>query len=90
MENVISIGMRYGFSTFSQELNSFKNLYKQILILEKNLYPSTEKYSLSASWIEVVAGIKGFNNVFMGFSLRLNQLVTNKKQTTLTTYTQGV
>jgi hypothetical protein len=24
MENVISIGMRYGFSTFSQELNSFK------------------------------------------------------------------
>jgi hypothetical protein len=23
MENVISIGMRYGFSTFSQELNSF-------------------------------------------------------------------
>jgi hypothetical protein len=50
----------------------------RILILRKP-YPSTEKYSgLSASWIEV-AGISQGNNVFMGFSLRLNQLVTNKK-----------
>lgn len=82
MENVISIGMRYGFSSFSQELNSFKIYNSNPYFGEKPFYPSTEKYSgLSASWIEVVAGIKAkvFNNVFMGFSLRLNQLVTNKK-----------
>jgi hypothetical protein len=24
MENIISIGLRYGFSTFNQELNSYK------------------------------------------------------------------
>lgn len=82
MENVISIGLRYGFSTFSQDLNSFKIYNSNPYFGEKPFYPSTEKYSgLSASWIEVVAGIKAkiFNNVFMGFSLRLNQLVTNKK-----------
>ncbi len=82
MENVISIGMRYGFSTFSQDLNSFKIYNANPYFGEKPAYPSTERYSgLSASWIEVVAGIKAkvFNNVFMGFSLRLNQLVTNKK-----------
>jgi hypothetical protein len=82
MENVISIGLRYGFSTFSQDLNSFKIYNQNPYFGEKPSYPSTESYSgLSASWIEVVAGIKAkvFNNVFMGFSLRLNQLVTNKK-----------
>lgn len=82
MENVISIGLRYGFSTFSQDLNSFKIYNSNPYFGEKPAYPSTQTYSgLSASWIEVVAGIKAkvFNNVFMGFSLRLNQLVTNKK-----------
>jgi hypothetical protein len=80
MENVISIGMRYGFSTFSQELNSFK-IYNANPYFGENLLSFYRKYSgLSASWIEVVAGkAKVFNNVFMGFSLRLNQLVTNKK-----------
>jgi hypothetical protein len=72
--------------TFSQELNSFK-IYNANPYFEKNLLSFSTEYSgLSASWIEVV-GIKAFNNVFMGFSLRLNQLVTNKSQTTLTTYT---
>lgn len=82
MENIISIGLRYGFSSFSQQLNSFKIYNANPYFGEKPSYPSTANYSgLSASWIEVVAGIKAkvFDNVFMGFSLRLNQLVTNKK-----------
>ena len=35
---------------------------------------------LTATWVEVVAGVKAkvFNNVFVGFSLRLNRLITNK------------
>jgi hypothetical protein len=41
MENVISIGMRYGFSTFSQELNSFK-IYNANPYFGENFYPSTE------------------------------------------------
>ena len=36
---------------------------------------------LSASWLEFVAGVKAevFNNVFVGFSLRLNRVLTNKR-----------
>ncbi len=43
---------------------------------------SGKEYSgLTASWIEVVGGVKAelFDNLFLGFSTRLNYLVSNKK-----------
>ncbi|MGL2965767.1 DUF6048 family protein [Flavobacterium sp. XGLA_31] len=82
MENMITLGLRYGVSSFSQTLNSFQ-LY--------NPYPyfgstpeisSGTKYSgLSAQWIEVVTGVKVkvINNIFVGFSFRMNRLVSQKK-----------
>lgn len=82
MENIISIGMRAGFSSFSQQLNSYKIYNPNPYWGENPPILSGKNYSgLSASWIEVVAGIKAkvFNNVFMGFSLRLNRLITNKQ-----------
>lgn len=82
MENIISIGMRYGFSTFNQELNSYRIYNANPYFGEVPEITSGKKFNgLSASWIEVVAGIKAkvFDNVFMGFSLRLNRLVTNKE-----------
>lgn len=82
MENIISIGLRYGFSTFSQQLNSYKIYNANPYFGEVPTIVSGEKFNgLTASWIEVVAGIKAkvFNNVFMGFSLRLNRLVSNEK-----------
>ncbi len=82
MENIISIGMRYGFSTFNQELNSYRIYNANPYFGEVPEVSSGRKFDgLSASWIEVVAGIKAkvFDNIFMGFSLRLNGLVTNKE-----------
>ncbi|MFT5714992.1 MAG: hypothetical protein ACI9WT_001562 [Flavobacterium sp.] len=82
MENIISIGLRYGFSTFNQELNSYKIYNANPYFGEVPAIASGEQFNgLTASWIEVVAGIKAkvFDNVFMGFSLRLNRLVSNKK-----------
>lgn len=81
MENIISIGMRAGFSSFSQELNSYKIYNPNPYWGEVPAVIAGKKYnSLSATWIEVVAGVKAkvFNNVFVGFSLRLNRLITNK------------
>jgi hypothetical protein len=82
LENIISIGLRYGVSTFSQEVNSYE-------IYNPNPYfgevPDTQSGQtfdgLSAQWIEVVAGIKTrvFNNFFVGFTLRANKLVSNQK-----------
>lgn len=82
MENMITLGLRYGVSSFSQTLNSYQ-LY--------NTYPyfgpvaeinsATPYTGLSAQWLEVVAGVKVkvFNNVFVGFSFRANRLLSQKK-----------
>jgi Domain of unknown function (DUF6048) len=82
MENIISIGLRYGVSTFSQELNSYK-IYNANPYFDANeSVPTDRKYNgLSASWIEVVGGVKAkvFNNVFIGFNIQLKGLVSNKK-----------
>jgi Domain of unknown function (DUF6048) len=84
MENIISIGLRYGVSSFSQTLNSYQ-LYDPnngYFGEAPTVYPTNNEYNgLSAQWIEVVAGMKVevFNNVFVGFSFRLNRLVTQKQ-----------
>jgi hypothetical protein len=72
----------YGFSTFNQELNSYKIYNANPYFEETPPVASGAKFNdLTASWIEVVAGLKAkvFDNVFIGFSLRLNRLVSNKK-----------
>jgi len=82
MENIISIGLRAGFSTFSQELNSYKTYNPNPYWGEMPWKTSGEKFNgLSAGWIEVVAGVKVqvYNNIFVGFSLRMNALVYDKK-----------
>lgn len=82
MENIISIGLRYGASTFSQELNSYKIYNANPYFGEVPVVLSGDKFNgLTASWIEVVAGVKAkvFNNVFVGFSLRFNRLISNKQ-----------
>ncbi len=82
MENIISIGLRYGFSSFSQELNSYKIYNPNPYWGELAAIPTNQEFNgLSASWIEVVTGMKAkmFNNVFVGFSVQLKTLVTNKK-----------
>jgi hypothetical protein len=82
MENIISIGLRGGFSTFSQELNSYKTYNAYPYWGEMPWKNSGEKFNgLTASWLEVVAGlkVKVINNIFVGFSLRMNVLITDKK-----------
>lgn len=82
MENIISVGLRYGLSSFSQELNSYKIYNAHPYWGELPAVTASEQFNgLSASWIEVVTGLKAkmFNNVFVGFSVQLKTLVTNKK-----------
>lgn len=82
MENIISIGMRFGASTFNEQLNSYKIYNPNPYWGELPSIESNEKFNgLTASWIEVVAGVKAkvLNNFFLGFSVRLNTLVSNHK-----------
>ncbi|MCF6131997.1 DUF6048 family protein [Flavobacterium wongokense] len=81
MENIISVGLRYGVSSFTQTLNSYTVYNPNPYFGQAQEIPSGEEFKgLSAQWIEVVAGMKTevFNNIFVGFSVRLNRLVSQK------------
>ena len=82
MENQIYVGLRYGFSTFSQTLNSYSVYNTNQYFNENQLTISGEQFDgLTAQWLEVVAGMKAevFNNVFVGFSFRVNRLFGQKQ-----------
>lgn len=82
LENIISVGLRYGLSTFSQEINSFEIYNPHPYFGEDTETPSGQKFDgLSAQWIEVVAGVKTrvFDNFFVGFSVRASRLTSNQK-----------
>ena len=83
-QNMIYIGGRYAFSTFSQTLNNYK-------IFNTDRYWNPDDFAvgstqnqefsgLTASWLEFVLGIKAeiFKNLFLGASVRLGILITNK------------
>lgn len=81
MENMIYVGMRYGVSSFTHTLNSYK-IYDPTNYYGEHVVISGKEYDgLTASWVEIVGGIKAelFHNLYMGFSVRLNYLVSNKK-----------
>lgn len=82
MENMIYIGMRYGVSSFSQRLNTYKIYNAHPYIDDGQVIASGQKFDgLTAQWIEVVLGVnaKVFNNVYVGFSFRINSLLSDKK-----------
>ncbi|PIF33761.1 hypothetical protein CLU81_4385 [Flavobacterium sp. 9] len=82
MENLITIGLRGGFSSFSQQLNSYKIYNPNPYWGQQPSIVSGEKFNgLTAGWLEVALGIKAkvFNNVFVGFGVQLKLLVMNNK-----------
>jgi len=81
MENMVYIGARYGVSSFSQTLNSYKIYDRSAYFGYPQSIQSGEEFKgLSAQWIEILLGVKTkvFNNFYVGFSLRVNKLFSNK------------
>ena len=82
MENQIYIGGRYGTSAFSQNLNHYSIYYNTGGFLgEHTVVHANQNFSgLSAHWLEFVGGVRAeiFDNLFIGFSVRLNYLITQK------------
>jgi len=83
MENQIYIGTRYATSFFSQRLNYYLIYYNTNGFLGEHTRVNTnqEFSNLNAHWLELIGGIKTkvFNNFFIGLSLRLNIMITEKK-----------
>lgn len=84
MNNAIYLGMRIGNSFFKQKVNEYEpyqiNHYWTTEII-KNSPEIREQDALSARWLEFVAGIKVkmVNNLYMGFSIRLNRLMNDTR-----------
>jgi hypothetical protein len=82
MENLITIGLRYGVSTFSQQLNSYTVYNANPYFGQATTVVSGEKYNgLSAGWAEVILGVKAevFNNFYVGFNVSLKRMISNKQ-----------
>lgn len=81
MENMVYIGLRYGFSSFSQNLNSYTIYDTTNYFDDVTVYPNQKYSSLTAHWAEVVGGLKAevYDNLFLGFSVRLNILLAETK-----------
>jgi hypothetical protein len=82
MENLITVGMRLGFTTFSEELNNYLIYNTHPYFGQSGLIDSGIKYDgLTASWAEVAAGVnvKVFNNVYVGFNIQVKVLLTNSE-----------
>ena len=76
--------MRIGNSFHKQKVNEYEpyqiNHYWPAEIIKKG--PEIrEQDALSARWVEIIAGIKVkiINNIYMGFSLRLNRLMRDTR-----------
>ena len=84
MNNSILIGARYAFSTFSNTLNSYRYYDSNRYWNPDDFVTGSEflgEYSgLNASWLELLAGVKAelFANIYMGASIRLGILITDK------------
>ena len=83
MDNSIYLGFRYATSNFSNTILDYtvRNQDSYFSNLVDSEYQTNEYSNLSGNWIEIVAGLKveTFNNVYLGFSLRLNKLLSNSK-----------
>ncbi|WP_348799584.1 DUF6048 family protein [Flavobacterium adhaerens] len=82
MENMITVGVRAGFSAFNEELNDFTIYNPNPYFGQNTSVPANITYDgLTAGWLEATAGVnvKVFNNVYVGFSLQLKVLLMNSE-----------
>ena len=80
MNNSIMAGLRYGFSTFDQELNSF-GVYTGDPTFPGTIIEETINYdNLTAHWVEFVFTVKTeiVNNLFLSISLQLKNKVSEE------------
>lgn len=77
MKNEIFVGVRYGFSSFSQTVNSY-TINQNGIYFDEYFVENPIKYdNLTTHWAEFILGIKveTFKNLFLGASVSFNSLI---------------
>ncbi len=78
MNNAIFTGLRYGFSTFDQELLSYGIYTGDTTFPGTTVNEPIEYTGLTAHWVEFIFGIKTevYTNLFISIQLQLKHLIT--------------
>jgi hypothetical protein len=79
MTNLIYVGFRYGFATYSQNLQNY-TIYTRDDFFESDIRNVDRSFgNLTASWIELQAGIRVniFGNFYMGAHVQLKNLISS-------------
>lgn len=81
MDNAISVGLRYGFSTFSQELNSYRIYTNNPVFPSETIYASESFSGLTAHWAELILSVKTevFNNLYLSLNAQLKLKLSEQK-----------
>ena len=83
MQNMIYVGVRYAFATFSTELQEY-SIYTTDTYFEPDIRLEQQEFNnLTASWAELQLGIKVevLNNLFLGTHVELKRIVTQTRPT---------
>ena len=78
MQNLVYVGFRYGFATFSQELRNYR------IYTTDTYFPSDTRVAdrsfgnLTASWVELQAGLRVnlFGNLYLGAHVQLKNRIS--------------
>lgn len=83
MQNQIFFGLRYGFATFSSELQEY-SIYTTDPYFEPDIRTESREFNnLTAGWVELQLGIKVevLNNVYLGTHVQLKRMVNETEPT---------
>ncbi len=74
MQNIIFVGIRYGFATFKQDLEEY-NIYYTNNYFGDDIRTGEEVSGLTASWIELITGLKVevLNNLYLSANVQLKR-----------------
>jgi hypothetical protein len=81
MDNAISTGLRYGFSTFKQELLGY-GIYTTNNVFPGNFVEDQQDFSgLTAHWVELIIAVKTelINNLYLSINLQLKSLISEDR-----------
>lgn len=77
MQNLIYVGLRYAFSSFSSELHNYTVYTRNPYFEPDTRSPSQEFNNLTANWVELQLGIKVevLNNLYLGTHVELKRRI---------------
>lgn len=81
MQNEIYVGLRYGFSTFSQTIYDY-TIYDLDHYFPPEHHQINQKFkNLNAHWVELQVGLKAevLQNLYLGFHVEVKRIITEKE-----------